>query len=116
MSEAPGSSGEAGATSAQLRADIDAGRTGDKVGGFDPAAAPLGADDEAAGAPASPETIERMRAQEQAGAPSSRNANAATPELAPDARLKHGSPTLAPTVAGVAAGVAVAGLIWLFLF
>lgn len=32
----------------QLRADIDAGRTGDKVAYPDPAAAPLGADDEAA--------------------------------------------------------------------
>lgn len=116
MSEAPRSPGQADATAAQLRADIDSGRTGDKVGGFDPAAAPLEADDEAAGTPASPETIEHMRAQEQAGAPSSRKANAATPELAPDGRLKHGGPTLGPTVAGIAAGVAVAGLIWLFLF
>lgn len=33
----------------QLRADIDAGRTGDKVAYPDPAVAPLGADDEAAG-------------------------------------------------------------------
>lgn len=33
----------------QLRADIDSGRTGDKVAYPDPAAAPLGADDEAAG-------------------------------------------------------------------
>jgi hypothetical protein len=33
----------------QLRSDIDQGRTGDKVEGADPAAAPLGADEEAAG-------------------------------------------------------------------
>lgn len=33
----------------QLRADIDAGRTGEKVAHPDPAAAPLGTDDEAAG-------------------------------------------------------------------
>lgn len=115
MSEAPRPPGEAGATPAQLRADIDAGRTGDKVGGFDPAAAPLEADDEAAGTPDSPETIARMRDQEHAETAPSRKANAATPELAPDARLKHGSPALAPALAGVVAGVAVAGLIWLFL-
>lgn len=35
----------------RLRADIDRGRTGDKVDWPDPAAAPLGTDDEAAGTP-----------------------------------------------------------------
>lgn len=35
----------------QLRADIDAGRTGDKVDFLDPAAAPLGTDAEAGGTP-----------------------------------------------------------------
>ncbi len=35
----------------QLRNDIDRGRTGDKVEGVDPAAAPLGTDEEAAGTP-----------------------------------------------------------------
>jgi hypothetical protein len=34
-----------------LREDIDRGITGDKVPGSDPAAAPLGTDDEAAGTP-----------------------------------------------------------------
>ncbi len=34
-----------------LRSQIDAGRTSDKVAGFDPAAAPLGTDEEAAGTP-----------------------------------------------------------------
>lgn len=37
-------------TGEQLRADIDAGRTGDKVAFPDPAAAPLGTDAEAGGA------------------------------------------------------------------
>ena len=37
----------------QLRAAIDSGKTGDKVAAFDPAAAPLGTDDEAGGAPPS---------------------------------------------------------------
>jgi len=38
-------------TSDRLRADIDSGRAGDKVGYQDPAAVPLGTDDEAAGNP-----------------------------------------------------------------
>ncbi len=36
----------------RLRNEIDAGRTGDKIPASDPAAAPLGTDDEAAGRPA----------------------------------------------------------------
>jgi hypothetical protein len=35
----------------RLRADIDRGRTGDKIDWPDPAAAPLGTDEEAGGAP-----------------------------------------------------------------
>jgi hypothetical protein len=76
----------AGATAAQLKHDIDSGLTGDKVGGFDPAAAPLGADDEAAGTPPSPADIAQARAQERTGR-NSATANAATPALQPDARL-----------------------------
>ena len=38
-------------TTAQLKGDIDSGRTGDKVPVFDPALSPLGTDDEAAGRP-----------------------------------------------------------------
>lgn len=53
-----------GATSAQLKRDIDTGRTGDKIGHSDPAASPLGTDDEAAGHPPSPEQIAHARAQE----------------------------------------------------
>lgn len=40
-----------GTTVEQLRRDIDRGVTHDKVPGSDPAAAPLGADEEAAGTP-----------------------------------------------------------------
>lgn len=50
----------------QLRNDIDSGRTRDKVQVSDPAAAPLGADDEAAGVPASSERVLRARQQELA--------------------------------------------------
>ena len=42
---------ERAATAEQLRADIDHGLTGDKVPCFDPAAAPFGTDEEAAGTP-----------------------------------------------------------------
>ena len=45
----------------QLRADIDSGRTGDKVSAPDPAMAPLGTDDEAAGTPPSPAAIALTR-------------------------------------------------------
>jgi hypothetical protein len=44
-------------TTARLKYDIDRGRGGDKVDNIDPAAAPLGTDDEAAGNPASPAEI-----------------------------------------------------------
>jgi hypothetical protein len=52
------------ATPPELQADIDAGLTGDKVDVFDPAAAPLGTDDEAAGQPSEPEQVALTRAQE----------------------------------------------------
>jgi len=42
-------------TTAQLKHDIDRGRGGDKVDVIDPATAPLGTDDEAAGTPPGPE-------------------------------------------------------------
>ena len=44
-------SGPVPKTVASLQRDIDRGVTGEKVAGSDPAAAPLGTDDEAAGAP-----------------------------------------------------------------
>ena len=48
----------------RLRADIDSGKTGDKSPGHDPAAAPLGTDDEAAGTPVPRDIAEQVRAQE----------------------------------------------------
>lgn len=44
-------------TTDRLRREIDQGRTGEKIGFPDPAASPLGTDDEAAGTPASREAI-----------------------------------------------------------
>jgi hypothetical protein len=48
-------------TTAQLKADIDSGRTGDKVEVFDPGLSPLGTDDEAAGRPPEPGRIALAR-------------------------------------------------------
>ena len=52
----------------ELRHDIDSGRTGDKVPGTDPAAVPLGTDDEAAGSAPDPETVSRARDGERQSA------------------------------------------------
>ncbi|MFE1597614.1 hypothetical protein [Methylobacterium sp. ID0610] len=53
-----------GATTAQLKADIDSGRTGDKVEVYDPGLSPLGTDDEAAGHPPTPERVAEARRNE----------------------------------------------------
>jgi hypothetical protein len=50
-----------GSTISQLRDDIDAGRTGDKIDWPDPAAVPLGTDEEAAGTPPDPWAVETAR-------------------------------------------------------
>lgn len=51
-------------SAAELRHDIDRGLTGDKVAVEDPAAAPLGTDDEAAGSPPDPEIMAEVRQRE----------------------------------------------------
>jgi hypothetical protein len=56
------------ATPSQLKEDIDSGRTRDKVAVFDPAAAPLGTDEEAAGTPTPGWAIEAER-RRRAGNP-----------------------------------------------
>ena len=58
-----------GDTIEQLRNDIDQGRTGDKVRFPDPAAAPLGTDEEAAGTPIDPQVIAQVRKREAKMAP-----------------------------------------------
>jgi hypothetical protein len=104
-----------GATPEQLRADIDSGRTGDKVGGFDPAAVPLCADDEAGGVQHDPELLAEVRAQELAKAPKpSTRQNCATPELAPDGDGVK-IPYAWPIAAGVLGAVAMAGVILLLV-
>jgi len=48
-----------------LRRDIEAGATGDKLPMLDPAASPLGTDDEAGGAPPTTEQVAAARAAER---------------------------------------------------
>lgn len=55
-----------GTTTDRLRHEIDRGKAADKVPFPDPAAAPLGTDDEAAGTPAAPSVVERVRQRESA--------------------------------------------------
>jgi hypothetical protein len=52
-------------TVAQLKHDIDSGATGDKVPVTDPSSAPLGTDEEAGGAPPSPELVAAVRRLER---------------------------------------------------
>lgn len=66
-------------TSDQLRTAIDRGAAGDKIPFPDPAAAPLGTDDEAAGAPSTPSQIAEAARQELAGAPRARRSEAGFP-------------------------------------
>ena len=54
-------------TTAQLKSDIDSGRTGDKVGVYDPGLSQLGTDDEAAGRPPSAQRIRMARHFEKVG-------------------------------------------------
>lgn len=53
-----------GSTTAQLKGDINSGRTGDKNAVFDPGLSPLGTDDEAGGTPPTPEQVDQARHQE----------------------------------------------------
>jgi hypothetical protein len=68
--------GRTGSTTSQLRDDIDSGRTGDKIAWPDPAAAPLGTDEEAAGTPLHPTAILAARRSERAPhSPATRDAH-----------------------------------------
>ena len=51
-------------TTAQLKADIDSGATGDKTEVFDPGLSPLGTDEEAAGTPPTTARTKPARLQE----------------------------------------------------
>lgn len=89
-------------TTAQLRRDIESGATGDKAPALDPASAPLGTDDEAAGAVPSPELVAATRRTERDLRPMDR------PGLSTDPR--HGW-----RIAGGVAGLMALGLIALWI-
>ena len=98
---------------AQLKDDIDSGRTGDKVGGFDPGAAPLGTDEEAGGAALSAEDVALARAQERRSDSATRNG--AEPSLQPTG-AGNSSPRVAPALIGAAVGaLLVVGAVVLLL-
>jgi len=99
-------------TSSQLRDDINRGRTGDKIAGFDPSAAPLGTDEEAAGTPPSPEEIAEARRQESGHGARSARANAAEPQLSPDGVINRRPSALLWAVGlGVLAAVGAVALL-----
>ncbi|WP_395670587.1 hypothetical protein [Phenylobacterium sp.] len=104
-----------GATTAQVKADINSGATGDKVGGFDPAMSPLGTDEEAGGVSPDPGLIAQARAAEQSGRPANATPNAATPELQPNAQLKTGAPVTLPLLLGIGIAVLLAVAWYLML-
>ena len=101
---------------ARLRADIDAGRTGDKRPGEDPAAAPLGTDEEAAGTPIDPDLAEQTRRAERRQDGEALSRQNATPkrEDAPVSENRIGGAWLAvPWLGAVTAlCLAVAALVW----
>ena len=65
----------------KLRVDIDRGRARDKIPGSDPAAVPLGADDEAAGTPVTSERVDIARRQEIDSGPRTLNDGGALPYI-----------------------------------
>ena len=84
-------------TTAQLRNAIDKGRTGDKIAWPDPAAVPLGVDEEAAGTPPSSAAVARAH-REETGRPA-------------QSREQDSSPLMMSLIIGLAVLVVV--LLWL---
>jgi hypothetical protein len=78
-------------TSDKLRRDIDEGRGGDKVPFVDPAAAPLGTDDEAAGRSPSKEEIDQAARYEARDTSSAGSANSDERGRATSGRMRNGS-------------------------
>jgi hypothetical protein len=92
---------------AELRKRIDRGETGDKVAGFDPAAAPLGTDEEAAGTP----TV-GITAPEGVSHPHSSLTPAPQDSIAPDANPAKPRGTVWWAVVALAILAVVIWLLW----
>ena len=95
---------------AQLRAAIDSGRSGDKAAVGDPAAAPLGTDDEAAGAGPGPWAVAQAHQAEHSDAAREAKSHDLTENVSP----KPGA-GLGLMIGIVAALVLAAVLGWLLL-
>lgn len=87
-----------GNTTAQLRHAIDRGLTGSKVAARDPAAAPLGTDEEAAGTPPHPDVVARTLQREMSN-PAAAHAHRPEP-------VRHRTTLMVVLVIGIAAGTA----------
>lgn len=97
----------------QLRGDINRGETGDKVAGNDPAAAPLGTDEEAAGTPPSGAEVAAARqAERKPGADPA--PNAANPDQTPTGR-SGSSMSGTPVIRVLLLVVALALVVWVLL-
>lgn len=98
-------------TTDRLRREIDSGRSGDKIGFPDPAASPLGTDDEAAGTPPGAADV-AMAARHEAGgrgvdAPAASDERRRT--MSGEGRLLA-NPNIGPTLA-ICAAIAAVGLV-----
>ena len=98
-----------GSTLAQLKNDIDMGRTGDRARTGDPGLSMLGTDDEAGGHPNSPELIDQMRTLEQ-----SRSNAGADSAQAPAVHDQNQKPVPLGLMLTAAAALALL-LIWVFI-
>lgn len=108
-----------GATTEQLRDAIDRGATGTKVPNPDPAAAPLGTDDEAAGTPPSPELVKRVLDLETAPAPHKKGRDHSWPRDPHDESQNTDSKDRDRgwgIMAAVIAAMAAAGVLFAFAF
>lgn len=92
-------------TTAMLKADIDSGRTGDKISHYDPGLSQLGTDDEAAGNAPSHERVALARKTE-----------AATPRVRESAKPEGHNAWIMPLFIGFAALVPVVVGVSLFVF
>ncbi|SLN65725.1 hypothetical protein ROJ8625_03360 [Roseivivax jejudonensis] len=101
-------------TSDRLRKDIDAGRSGDKVGFPDPAAAPLGTDDEAAGTPPDEEQLRRA-AEAETGRPAVAPSASVRrrPMAGGDGTARHGRRPGLRIAAMAVLGLIAVALVWL---
>lgn len=88
----------------RLRQSIDSGKTGDKVAFPDPAAAPLGTDDEAAGHPITQEQLD-IALRHEAGRPN-------TPPKAGAGRQENGPANLRFVAALSLGGILAIAAVW----